>query len=324
MTYIAEHSALGGELGVVRNHEMAGYAHLSGNDAALSYLGGSCDSGQRAHHRVLPYLHVVGYLAEIVDLDSPAYDRRTHLGLVNGGIGAYLDVVADYHVAAVFFASNGEDGLHKIRIAAPDLIITDGVLPVMDGYQLCEGVRAQAATCHIPIVMVSSDSSVRGRMKGFQAGADAYLLKPFRADELLMRVSLLLQQRRMLRDKYAGSVPVVNDADGQAETTDRTPDFIDEVQQYVDSRIGEGDVDLADLAARFGVTRATFTRKVKQHTGLTSAAYITSRRIRLSGRSRADCAGGRRRLLRFHKAEAEKAGRIGSWIRRCEPFSPLR
>lgn len=180
----------------------------------------------------------------------------------------------------VFFASNGEDGLHKINIAAPDLIITDGVLPVMDGYQLCKGVRAQAATCHIPIVMVSSDSSVQGRMKSFQAGADAFLLKPFRADELLVRVRLLLQQRRMLRDKYAGSVPVVDEADGQAETTDRTPDFIDEVQQYVDSRIGEGDVDLADLAARFGVTRATFTRRVKQHTGLTSAAYITSRRIR--------------------------------------------
>ena len=180
----------------------------------------------------------------------------------------------------VFFASNGEDGLHKINIAAPDLIITDGVLPVMDGYQLCKGVRAQAATCHIPVVMVSSDSSVQGRMKSFQAGADAFLLKPFRADELLVRVRLLLQQRRMLRDKYAGSAPVVDDADGQAETTDRTPDFIDEVQQYVDSRIGEGDVDLADLAARFGVTRATFTRKVKQHTGLTSAAYITSRRIR--------------------------------------------
>lgn len=180
----------------------------------------------------------------------------------------------------VFFASNGEDGLHKISIAAPDLIITDGVLPVMDGYQLCKGVRAQAATCHIPVVMVSSDSSVQGRMKSFQAGADAFLLKPFRADELLVRVRLLLQQRRMLRDKYAGSAPVVDEADGQAETTDRTPDFIDEVQQYVDSRIGEGDVDLADLAARFGVTRATFTRKVKQHTGLTSAAYITSRRIR--------------------------------------------
>lgn len=180
----------------------------------------------------------------------------------------------------VFFASNGEDGLHKINIAAPDLLITDGVLPVMDGYQLCKGVRAQAATCHIPIVMVSSDSSVQGRMKSFQAGADAFLLKPFRADELLVRVRLLLQQRRMLRDKYAGSAPVVDEADGQAETTDRTPDFIDEVQQYVDSRIGEGDVDLADLAARFGVTRATFTRKVKQHTGLTSAAYITSRRIR--------------------------------------------
>lgn len=180
----------------------------------------------------------------------------------------------------VFFASNGEDGLHKINIAAPDLIITDGVLPVMDGYQLCKGVRAQAATCHIPVVMVSSDSSVQGRMKSFQAGADAFLLKPFRADELLVRVRLLLQQRRMLRDKYAGSAPVVDEADGQAETTDRTPDFIDEVQQYVDSHIGEGDVDLADLAARFGVTRATFTRRVKQHTGLTSAAYITSRRIR--------------------------------------------
>lgn len=180
----------------------------------------------------------------------------------------------------VFFASNGEDGLHKINIAAPDLIITDGVLPVMDGYQLCQAVRAQAATCHIPVVMVSSDSSVQGRMKSFQAGADAFLLKPFRADELLVRVRLLLQQRRMLRDKYAGSAPVVDEADGQAETTDRTPDFIDDVQQYVDSHIGEGDVDLADLAARFGVTRATFTRKVKQHTGLTSAAYITSRRIR--------------------------------------------
>ena len=168
----------------------------------------------------------------------------------------------------VFFASNGEDGLHKINIAAPDLIITDGVLPVMDGYQLCQAVRAQAATCHIPVVMVSSDSSVQGRMKSFQAGADAFLLKPFRADELLVRVGLLLQQRRMLRDKHAGSAPVVDEADGQAETTDRPPDFIDEVQQYVDSHIGEGDVDLADLAAHFGVTRATFTRKVKQHTAL--------------------------------------------------------
>ena len=177
----------------------------------------------------------------------------------------------------VFFASNGKEGLQKIKDALPDLIITGGFLPVMDGYQMCQEVRSQASICHIPIIMVSSNTSVRDRMKGLQVGADEYMSKPFRGDELSIRVRQLLAQRRMLREKYAVATqtPVVD-----VEDDKRAPDFLDDVQRYVDSHIADGEIDIAELASHFGVARATFTRKVKQFTGLTSSAYITSRRLK--------------------------------------------
>lgn len=177
----------------------------------------------------------------------------------------------------VFFASNGKEGLQKINDVLPDLIITGGFLPVMDGYQMCQAVRSQASICHIPIIMVSSNTTVRDRMKGLQVGVDEYMSKPFRGDELSIRVRKLLAQRRMLREKYAvaAEAPTIDIEDDK-----RAPDFLDEVQQYVDSHIADGEIDIAELASHFGVARATFTRKVKQFTGLTSSAYITSRRLK--------------------------------------------
>ncbi len=177
----------------------------------------------------------------------------------------------------IFFASNGKEALEKINIAPPDLIITGGVLPIVDGYQLCRSVREQPSTCHIPIIMVSANTSVRDRMKGLQVGADEYMTKPFRGDELSIRVRQLLAQRRMLRAKYTADT---EPSTTNKETENRTSDFLDEVQRYVDSHIADGDIDITELASHFGVARATFTRKVKQFTGLTSSAYITSRRIK--------------------------------------------
>ncbi len=177
----------------------------------------------------------------------------------------------------VYFASNGKEGLQKINAILPDLVITGGGLPIMDGYQMCQEVRSQPSICHIPIIMVSSNTSVRNRMRGLQVGADEYMSKPFLADELTIRVRQLLAQRRMLREKYAATAGAVT---VDTETEKRAPDFLDDVQQYVDSHIADGDIDITDMATHFGLVRATFTRKVKQFSGLTSSAYITSRRIK--------------------------------------------
>ena len=105
----------------------------------------------------------------------------------------------------VDFAANGEEALAKAEATVPDIIVTDIMMPGIDGLELCRRVRNNDLLCHIPVVMVTARTSPQDRIDGLQAGADAYLEKPFRSEELSVCVAKLLEQRRLLQMEYSPS-----------------------------------------------------------------------------------------------------------------------
>lgn len=94
------------------------------------------------------------------------------------------------------YASDGKEGIDKAKNYMPDLILTDLMMPGMDGYMLCHEIRQSEILNHIPIIIITAKSSDADRIRGLEEGADAYLIKPFNAEELLVRVEKLLEQRR--------------------------------------------------------------------------------------------------------------------------------
>ena len=182
-----------------------------------------------------------------------------------------------------FYAKNGDEGFTKANELVPDLIITDILMPGggTDGLELCRKIRSSELLHHIPIVIVSARGSHQDMIKGLEAGADAYIEKPFQADELRIRVEKLMEQREILREKYIREI----DGDGAGNFSsfaygDRV--FINRFAELARTRIKANDVDLNALAEELGLSRTQLNRKVKAITGLTTTAYIMSLRVRLA------------------------------------------
>lgn len=182
----------------------------------------------------------------------------------------------------IYYAANGQEGLDKAVELVPDLIIADVMMPVMDGYALCEAIRANEALCHIPIIMVTAKVTQADRIRSIQAGADEYINKPFDTEELNTRIAQLLSQRRILRSKYTQAAEPM-----EVEPTDGESDeqvFISQFDTYVYDMVILQNSDLSEVAVKFGITRTQLTRKVKAITGMTSTAYIAQQRVKMARR----------------------------------------
>jgi len=145
-----------------------------------------------------------------VDSDGPVNQCMVLVIEDNRDIASYIGGLLSDHYS-VAYAANGEEGLQRAIDLVPDLIITDLMMPGMDGLELCRRVRADEVVNHIPIIVVTAKVSEQERVEGIEAGADAYLSKPFNVDELRTRVERLLDRQRALRDKFGkekASVPM--------------------------------------------------------------------------------------------------------------------
>ena len=100
-------------------------------------------------------------------------------------------------------AEDGKVGLARARELVPDLVLSDVMMPEMDGLDLCKALKHDERTSHIPVVLLTAKADVESRISGFERGADAYLPKPFNAEELQVRVRSLIEQRRALRKKFS-------------------------------------------------------------------------------------------------------------------------
>jgi AraC-like DNA-binding protein len=155
------------------------------------------------------------------------------------------------------------------------------MMPQMDGLELCRRVRQSDVLNHIPIIVISAKDADSDRMEAFQAGADAYLIKPFNAEELTLRVEQLLRQRQLLRQKFASGLPADNDYTGLKEGERQ---FLERLTALVESQLSNRELNTEMLADGMKMTRAQLNSKTRAVTGNTANNYIA--RIRMDRAAR--------------------------------------
>lgn len=178
----------------------------------------------------------------------------------------------------LLFARNGGEGIEKAKEYMPDLIVTDLMMPEMDGYELCRRVRGAEILNHIPIIVVTARSEESDRIEGLQAGADAFLLKPFSAEELEVRIVKLLEQRRLLREKYSQALREgVEMSSVEILPADR--EFLSRLTDVIYAHLAERALSSGLLADKLCMSQSQLNRKVKSITGFSTAEYILQMRM---------------------------------------------
>lgn len=219
---------------------------------------------------------------ELTDSSSEDNDCRLLIIEDNRDIAAYIgsQFAGSY---AVSYAENGKDGLEKALELVPDLIITDLMMPGMDGLEVCRQVRANEIINHIPIIIVTAKITEEERIRGIEAGADAYLSKPFNADELCTRVEKLLEGRKLLQAKFATLPAELKKTEEQEDNAPKDVDlrFLARLSSIVYMLLSSNkDVDVTNIASHMCMSSRQFYRKVNALTGYTPSAYILRLRIK--------------------------------------------
>lgn len=180
------------------------------------------------------------------------------------------------------WAENGKEALEMIAENQPQLIITDIMMPQMDGIELIKNIRADENTNHIPIIVVSARTENNDRLIGLDAGAEVYLGKPFIPDELLIMVRKLIEQRELLRKKYGQQIEEADKIDN-CETikgiNKSEQEFIKEINEYIRENIMDCNLNAAMLAAHMIMSVTTLNRKINSITGNTTTNYIRQRKL---------------------------------------------
>ena len=216
--------------------------------------------------------------------DSDNGDDKCRLLVVedNRDIAAYIGAqFADRY--SISYATNGKEALDKAQQMVPDLIITDLMMPGIDGLEVCRQVRGNDIINHIPIIIVTAKITEEERIKGLEAGADAYLTKPFNEDELHTRVEKLLEGRRLLQEKYAQATTELKEEGNTAAPQPDSADmrFLSKVSDIVYMQLSRNrSVDLSLVASSLCMSSRQLHRKMVALTGYTPTAYIQRIKIK--------------------------------------------
>ncbi|MCD8292732.1 MAG: substrate-binding domain-containing protein [Prevotellaceae bacterium] len=175
-------------------------------------------------------------------------------------------------------ATDGKTGLERAVKEVPDLVISDVMMPVMDGMELCGKLKKEMATNHIPVLLLTAKSGDDCRAEGYGCGADAYITKPFSSKVLMARIKNLLDNRRLLKDYFTG---------GELDDTrpkDAGTLFLDNLKSMITERMADSAYSVEDLASQIGLSRVQLYRKVKALTGASPVELIRAARLRKADR----------------------------------------
>lgn len=206
------------------------------------------------------------------------FDAERPLVLIiddNNGMRAYLrSILQDkYNVSE---ATNGEQGLEKARREVPKLVVCDVMMPVMDGLEFTKRLKADTATSHIPVVLLTARSLSEQRKEGYDTGADSYITKPFSGQVLLSRIENLLRSRIMLRSVFAGDKQETEEEEKLNEA-DKT--FVGRLRTAIQENLGDSDFSVERLGEEIGLSRVQLYRKVKALTGQTPVELLRKARL---------------------------------------------
>jgi signal transduction histidine kinase/CheY-like chemotaxis protein/ligand-binding sensor domain-containing protein len=189
-------------------------------------------------------------------------------------------------------AENGKTGLEKARQMGIDLVISDLMMPVMDGLQLCRELKGDDRTSHIPVVLVTARATPEGKLDGLDLGADDYVVKPFDARELMARVKNLIDTRRKLWEKYHQQV-TLGSANALITSTDGR--FLKRLTEYIERHVADANYDTKALAHDMCISRMQLNRKLKALTGRSTHEVVREFRLQRAAellRNHADSIAG--------------------------------
>ena len=180
-----------------------------------------------------------------------------------------------YHVEE---ASNGEQGFRKAEKIIPDLIVSDIMMPKMDGYEMTKKLRQDGKTSHVPIILLTAKSDKDSKLEGLGLGADDYLIKPFDSDELLARIKNLIETRKMLQEKFGAGTSVLH-REERPKLSCLDEQFLNRVLVVIDEHISDEDFSIEEFGQDVGMSRSQIHRKLKALTGKSTSLYLRTVRL---------------------------------------------
>ena len=193
----------------------------------------------------------------------------------NTDVAYYLQTCLEDHYQ-ILICRNGKTGIDKALGILPDIIISDVMMPEMDGFQVCKILKEDERSSHIPIILLTAKATSEDKLIGLTHGADAYLIKPFEKEELIVRLNKLLEIRQTLQKKYS-SMLISSQPVTFIENKEDT--YIEKVEKIVLNNMEGEEFSIHELARALHLSRSQVHRKIKALTGMSAAIYI--RHIRL-------------------------------------------
>ena len=178
-------------------------------------------------------------------------------------------------------AKNGQKGLEKAIEFVPDIVISDWMMPVMNGIEFCEKVKTNSVTSHIPFLLLTAKAEVKDKIIGYETGADAYFSKPFDFEELQAQINNLISQRKKLVEKYRNSQEEI-----PTKITSNSQDikFWEEFKNHLKNHLSNPDLSAESLAKELLMSRMQLHRKLKALTGQTVGVLIKNQRMKLASK----------------------------------------
>ncbi len=233
--------------------ELADLPPLPAREAILTATGVAFD--ELAGNKFPDYTPVLLHVE-----DNP--DLLNYLRSVLGG---------SYQILA---ARNGREGLEKALEHVPDVILSDVMMPEMDGFELCEKLKTDLRTSHVPVVLLTAKASVQDKIEGLQHGADAYLMKPFQREELLAVLKNLMENRRRLAAWLAADKLPEAPASVTVEH-----EFLQKIRRIIEENLSDETYDIARLSRDLTMSRMQLHRKLTALTGKPASLFVRSQRL---------------------------------------------
>jgi signal transduction histidine kinase/DNA-binding response OmpR family regulator len=217
------------------------------------------------------------YETSLPGFDLSEHDETTTVLIVEDNIGVRHFMREQLQsLYRVLEADHGAEGFNIAVSSLPDLVVSDVMMPEMDGYELCRALKADKRTCHIPVVLLTARAGRDDKLLGLDIGADSYLVKPFDASELLVQVRNLIEQRRLLRERF--SRPIVLKP-SEMGVTPMDEAFLQKVLGVVQANLADPDFDVVRLGREVGLSRSQLHRKLRALTNQSPTLLIRSIRL---------------------------------------------
>lgn len=220
-------------------------------------------------------------LPEVPDNTAPGIlkNKRILIAEDEPDLRQYLKQELSEFAEEVFACANGAEALEKCREIQPDLVISDIMMPVMDGFEFCRRLKQDTAVSHIPIILLTAYATHQGQSLGYKMGADGYLTKPFDLEILLNRSCSILEARERIREQYRNASPSQPAAVAEITHSEADEQFLNRLTELVNQHLAEPYLDVDFLVDKMAISRSAFYVKMKSITGTGIKEFINKIRI---------------------------------------------